>query len=394
MSDNGQRRPLKIVVVSSTVFRLDGNVGLVGYGGLEQIAWECARGLAALGHSVGLVAPDGSECPGVTTIPVGPERMPEARAYGGFPPIVYEGKVVRDAHPGYWQHLLQADAVIAHDWGKWAYLLKMEGRLQAPVLAVMHAPVNTMVASKPPVPKPCVVCISDDQKAHYEALFSPAEARRCYNGIDLDFYRPLAGVKRTNRFLFLARFSSVKSPDLAIEACLKADVPLDLVGDHSITNEPELYNKCMTLAANSKTLPDGTKQIRVFGGVPRGECVRWFSQAYCLIHATPNFREPFGLSPVEAMACECPVIGWRYGALPETVKTGSASTSAGRLVDTFEELVSSIKYAAFPDPVYDGERVADTWRRNCREWASQFSVDAMVRRYEELCYEAVETGGW
>jgi hypothetical protein len=32
-------------------------------------------------------------------------------------------------------------------------------------------------------------------------------------------------------------------------------------------------------------------------------------------------------------------------------------------------------------------------RRYCREWAMQFSVENMVKRYEELCKEAVE-GGW
>jgi hypothetical protein len=34
-------------------------VPLRGYGGLEIIAWECARGLAALGHEVKLIAADG-----------------------------------------------------------------------------------------------------------------------------------------------------------------------------------------------------------------------------------------------------------------------------------------------------------------------------------------------
>ena len=29
----------------------------------------------------------------------------------------------------------------------------------------------------------------------------------------------------------------------------------------------------------------------------------------------------------------------------------------------------------------------------CREWASQFSIENMVKRYEELCKEAIE-GGW
>ena len=53
---------MRVVVISTPIFRL-GPMGLQGYGGLEQIAWECAKGLAKLGHQVALIAPDGSECP-------------------------------------------------------------------------------------------------------------------------------------------------------------------------------------------------------------------------------------------------------------------------------------------------------------------------------------------
>ena len=59
----------------------------------------------------------------------------------------------------------------------------MEGRLKVPVLCVLHAPVDTMLKSLPPgVDKPCFVCISEDQRNHFEALFNQ-EARVCHNGI-------------------------------------------------------------------------------------------------------------------------------------------------------------------------------------------------------------------
>ena len=58
---------MRIVVISSTVFP----VPITGYGGLEVIAWECARGLAAKGHHVRLIAPDGSFCPGVEMVTIG-----------------------------------------------------------------------------------------------------------------------------------------------------------------------------------------------------------------------------------------------------------------------------------------------------------------------------------
>jgi hypothetical protein len=31
---------------------------------------------------------------------------------------------------------------------------------------------------------------------------------------------------------------------------------------------------------------------------------------------------------------------------------------------------------------------------NCIEWANQFSYDNMIKRYEDLCFESIDTGGW
>ena len=208
---------------------------------------------------------------------------------------------------------------------------------------------------------------------HFEALYG-REARACYNGIDLDFYRA-TGIPRTDRFLFLARFSTIKGPLLAIQACKEAGVGLDLVGDVSITNEPDYLEQC-------KLAADG-KQIRFVGPASRSECVHWFSQALCLLHPNRDYREPFGLAPVEAMACGCPVIAWRYGALRETIK----HEETGILVSSLPELVEAIRKIKTMG-------VNPESRVHFRTWASRFSIQNMIDRYEQLCQEAVTTGGW
>lgn len=404
---------MKICLISTTVFKLP----VSGYAGLEQLVWQQAVGLAKKGHEVAVVAPDGSQAEGCEIIPCGPPgRVDEYRAYSGFGEMAEgEGeqrKVLRSTHPGFWQHLNNFDVIIDHSWQKWSYLLKQEGSLKAPILGVMHAPVNTMWGSHPPVEKACIVCISKDQAHHYNQLHNK-DTRVAYNGIDLDFYKPMTGVKRTDRFLFLARFSTIKGADLACEACKKVGVGLDLVGDTTITNEPAYLEQI-------KSMCDG-KQIRLIGPATRGECVYWFSQAACLLHPNMRFREPFGLAPVEAQACGCPVIAWDYGAMRETVKQGET----GFIVESLEELITHIKYNFAPlnlmiphpatkeypegyfrcheDGVDDPVLVRpndyfgfNRQRREAymREWASQFSMGNMVNRYEELCQEAIETGGW
>jgi glycosyltransferase involved in cell wall biosynthesis len=64
----------------------------------------------------------------------------------------------------------------------------------------------------------------------------------------------------------------------------------------------------------------------------------------------------------------------------ETVKHGET----GFLVRTQEEMENLIK----------SDAVNDIKSENCIEWARQFSYENMVNRYEELCYEAIDTGGW
>lgn len=358
---------MKICVISTSVFAV-GQTGAIGYSGLEHLAWQQAKGLAAKGHEVSLVAAEGSFCPGVQIIPGGPPGQWDERK----------------SYSTYWNRLLEFDAVIDNSWNKWSYILKAEGVLKVPVLGVCHAPVNTMYQQLPAVDKPCFVCISKDQAAHFEALHS-RPARVCYNGVDLDYYKPL-DIPRSNRFLFLARFSSIKGPDLAIKACLEAGVGLDLVGDTSITNEPDYFKECQKMA-------DG-KQIRIVGPASRAECVWWFSQAHALLHPNKRFREPFGLAPVESMACGTPVIGWNYGAMRETVNQGRT----GVIVNSEEELMYTIK--SFKDRELDIQSKSVSWwhnpdmRSECREHVKQFSIEKMVDRYEELINEAIQTGGW
>jgi glycosyltransferase involved in cell wall biosynthesis len=347
---------MRVLVYNTSVFPVCEPSGTHGYAGLEVIAWHCAKGLAQKGHEVSMVCSDGSTCDGVKIIPTGPAGTWDEQK--NFDAV--------------WKQLKDFDVCIDHSWQKHSYLLKAEGVYKYPVLGVLHAPVNTMYQSLPPgVEKPCFVCISEDQRNHFEALFNHP-ARTAYNGVDEQIYQPL-NIPRSDRVLFLGRFSTIKGPSLAIESCLKAGLGLDLIGDTSITNEPEYFQQC-------KSMCDG-KQIKMVGPANRGNCVWWHSQSLLLIHPVKIFREPFGLSPVESMMCGSPVIAWNNGAMRETVR-GKGET--GWLVHSFDELVNVLRNV----------QVSDAMRKRCREWTVEnFRLEKMINRYEVLCQEAIE-GGW
>lgn len=374
---------MKITVISSTVFSV-GAGGLQGYGGLEQIAYLTAKGLAGKGHEVTLIAPDESTCPGCRVFHTGPAgQVDEYRAFSGYN-FRYKdekGEEKEGRHPDFWSLLMDQDVVIDNSWQKWAYTLKEEGSLKAPVLGVLHAPVNTMYSALPRVEKPCFVCISEDQADHFYALHG-RRAKVCHNGVDTEFYKPL-DVPRTDRFLFLARFSTIKGPDLAISACRKAGVGLDLIGDTSITQEPEYFEHC-------KSMCDG-EQIRMVGGVSRGETVWWYSRAKAFLHPNLRFREPFGLAPLEAQLCGLPVIAFDNGAMRETVPHGEKAFMddcvGGAVVKTVEEFDRMVGQLS-------GVKIHQDIRNNIWRAAMRFSVENMVNCYESLCLEALKTGGW
>jgi glycosyltransferase involved in cell wall biosynthesis len=339
---------MKILVISTTVFP----VPVKSYSGLEHLAWLIAEGLAKK-HDVTLVAPRGSSCPGCaiheTTL-----RESEHLAYTGYAPI-----------------LKDFDCVIDHSWEKWTVIGKHEGNCKAPVLCVCHAPIATMYGSAPPYPKPCFVGISED---HTQSIRDHLhiDARCAYNGVDLDFYQPL-NLKRNDRYLFLARFSSIKGPDYAITSCLEAKKGLDLVGDDQITNEPGYKTQ---IEEACKVNPS----LKYIGPQSREACVTWFNSNKCLLHPVFRFAEPFGLAPVEAQACGMPVITADNGAMRETIKHGET----GFVVKSHAEITELIKTDA----------VSTIKAERCREQASCFSLQKMLDKYNELCIEAVDTGGW
>lgn len=334
---------MRICVISSTIFKCPPD----GYAGLEQLAYQQTVGLADKGHKVTLIAPKESTVPDNVSLHGTTLGEPERRAYGG-----------------YVQKLKDFDCIIDNSWQKWAYQ-----QHDTPVLGVLHAPVHTMYQVAPPVQKPCLICISKDQGEAAKELLK-CEVRVAYNGVDVDSYKPTGRV-RNMRYLFLARMSSIKGPDIAIDVAKKCQVPIDMVGDDKVTGEPALADMVKEHCIR-------TPSARYIGNQSRKQCAVWFNANYALLHPNLRFREPFGLAPVEAQLCGMPVIAWNNGAMRETIKQGET----GFLVNSQEGL----------EMLLQDNAVSMIKAKDCREWASQFSYQNMVNRYEELCEEALNEG--
>lgn len=118
------------------------------------------------------------------------------------------------------------------------------------------------------------------------------------------FY-PVAGAEPKDYYLVISAFVPYKRVDLVIEAFNQLDRTLLIVGKGPLENE---YQK---IRRNTR--------IRFLGSVPDGELRTLLNSARALIFPT---EEDFGIVPLEAQACGCPVIALEKGGALESVKTG------------------------------------------------------------------------
>lgn len=132
-------------------------------------------------------------------------------------------------------------------------------------------------------------------------------------------------------YLTGGRFARAKRYDIAIKACNILKIPLKVFGrDFSgVLNE-------------LKKISGPT--INFLGEVNNEEKLKLYSQSKAFIFCADN--EDFGMMPVEAMSCGCPVIAYKSGGTTETViegKTGIffddlTSESCAKAIEKFEKL--------------------------------------------------------
>jgi glycosyltransferase involved in cell wall biosynthesis len=156
--------------------------------------------------------------------------------------------------------------------------------------------------------------------------------------------------------LFLGRMIEDKGPAKAIEIAKAAGMPLVLAGPPE-----EGFDQHVA------PLIDG-EQVQYVGRVEPRERDRLLAGAAALVYPL-LYPEPFGLVPVEAMACGTPVLAVGIGAVPELVEPGLT----GYLSDSWEQLAELVPRALELD------------RRAIRARAiERFDFTLMVDRHEAL----------
>jgi glycosyltransferase involved in cell wall biosynthesis len=175
-------------------------------------------------------------------------------------------------------------------------------------------------------------------------------------GIDLELYSPGREDIYRDYYLVLGRLVSWKRFDLAIEACLKNNEKLKVIGEG-----PDYFRL--------KEIAKGSELVEFLGYVDGEEKKKYLQNCRALIH--PQY-EDFGLVPLEAMACGRPVIAYKKGGVLETVE----DEVTGKFFDqqTTESLCQALK--EFSQRKYD--------LKSCSEGAEKFSLKNFENKLKEF----------
>ncbi|HEX8923627.1 MAG TPA: glycosyltransferase [Patescibacteria group bacterium] len=138
----------------------------------------------------------------------------------------------------------------------------------------------------------------------------------------------IKSVKKSGYLVTGGRLARAKRYDVAIQACNKLKLPLKVFGRDFAGSEAEL-----------KTIAGST--VEFLGEI--SESQKWFllSGASAFIFCSDN--EDFGIAPVEAMACGCPVVAYKSGGVVETVIDGQTGVFFNELTsDSCLEAIQKI----------------------------------------------------
>jgi glycosyltransferase involved in cell wall biosynthesis len=192
-------------------------------------------------------------------------------------------------------------------------------------------------------------------------------ARVCYHGVDVKLFRPL-GLSKDKMVLSVGALKPAKGFDFVIES----------LGRISSGQRPKLF-----IVSNYQESREQAYLNRLAGaeGVDASFCtmiederlVKLYNSAVATVYA--SVREPFGLVPLESMACSTPVVAVGEGGVRESV----IHEQAGLLTER-----DPGQFAAAIQTLLGNEELAQRYGEQAREYVlEKWSWEKAVQQLEE-----------
>jgi len=205
-----------------------------------------------------------------------------------------------------------------------------------------------------------------------------------YNGIDHQHFKPLERAQYTpiveryhlpeNFFLFVGNVKPHKNLSRLVHAFFQAadnlpDWHLVVIGktEGFITTDT-------TVRRQVEQHPQLAQRVHFLGEVPYQELPQFYNLAGAFVF--PSYYEGFGLPPLEAMACGCPVAAARAASIPEVCG------DAALYFDPFSvsEMAAALVQIARDNTLRDGLIRAGFQQANRFQWAeSQHQTIAVIQ---------------
>ena len=344
-------RKLKIAQIAPIIERVPPKK----YGGTERVVHTLTEELVKRGHDVTLFASGDSITKGKLE-----SIYPRGLREGRFKDM-YGINNLTLLHTG-WAYENQDNFDIIHDHMA-PHTLPLANIALTPVVMTVHGPFtpeNRKLFTT--LRGPHIVTVSQSQAYPVPNI---NHAGTVYNGLAMGHY-PF-GAEPGKYLLYVGRISMEKGVHFAIETALQLDIPLIMAAKVEAVDRPYFHEYIE---------PWLSDRIRWVDEVDEDERNKLMSGALCFLHPV-TWREPFGLTLIEAMACGCPVVAFNRGAIPEIIKTGET----GYVVEDVETMIEAVGNIGAID------------RARCRAHAlKHFNAEKMADGYEAV-YRKMLTDG-
>lgn len=199
-----------------------------------------------------------------------------------------------------------------------------------------------------------------------DAPFSPL-------GVDIDSFQPIHGSVRENFVVSVGEMSPRKGFDFVVESL--GQIPADKrpalkLACNAINNDELGYIKLLA--------KDNGVDLEILTRLGINKLRLLYNRAQLCVYAPVT--EPFGLVPLEAMACGIPVVGVQEGGVPESV----VHQYTGLVVER-----DASKFGAAVQYLLENKNLIESYGRNGREhviqnWTWDKSV-SILTSYLEKC---------
>ncbi|MCL5035842.1 MAG: glycosyltransferase family 4 protein [Chloroflexi bacterium] len=192
-----------------------------------------------------------------------------------------------------------------------------------------------------------------------------------YLGIDPEKFRPL-GIEKENMVLSVGAFHPMKGMRFIVRSIGRIDKNLRpklvIIGDRGNSEEVGILKK---LALENDV------DLETLSLVDDKTLVEYYNRAVLVVYAP--YLEPFGLVPLEGMACGTPAVGVREGGVRESISHNETGLLVNRDENEFAEAVRFL----ITTPKTREEFGKNGIRVTREKWTWEKSTDRLLENFEK-----------